>query len=154
MGYGVRPVCFTVFGAFNALQYRLQPSSHYENDAIAWPIVCRSKLGSILNCNTTRCAGTYVNQAAAALEGQHRVIHCGIYRGEGLFYGGASDQLAIVHGLDHVASGPGIEVDKSGAHVLSQHTDASFAARSPHCCLGQRRTFMAVAKENVCARAE
>src|SRR3981189_3724639 len=62
-----RPFCFVVFGALNALQYRLQPSSHYENDTVAWPIVSWTKLCAVLNSNPTGGASTYIDQATAAL---------------------------------------------------------------------------------------
>jgi hypothetical protein len=100
------PFFFVVFGTFNALQHRLHSSSHHENDTIAWPIVCRTKLCSVLNDDATGGASTYVNQATAALEGRHRVINGGIYRRQGWSYGCASDELSVIHGLDHVAGGP------------------------------------------------
>src|SRR5258705_9153794 len=95
-----------VFGTVNALQYRLHSSSHHENDTIAWPIVCRTKLCAVLNGDATGGASTYVNQATAALEGRHRVIYGGIYRRQGWFYSCASDELSVIHGFDHVAGGP------------------------------------------------
>lgn len=98
--------CFVVFGAFNALQYGLRSSGHHENDTIVWPIVCRAKLCAILNSDTTGGAGTYVNQATAALEGGHRVIYGCIYRRQGRSDGCASGQLSVIHRFDHVAGGP------------------------------------------------
>src|SRR5258707_14419761 len=69
------PFGFVVFGTFNALQYRLHSSSHYENDTIAWPIVCRTKLRAVLNGDAAGGAGTYVDQATATLEGRHHVVY-------------------------------------------------------------------------------
>ncbi len=62
-----RPFWFVVFGALNALKYRLQPSSHYENDTVVWPIVSWTKLCAVLNSNPTGGASTYIDQATAAL---------------------------------------------------------------------------------------
>ena len=62
-----RPFCFVVFGALNALQYRLHSSSHHENGSVAWPVVCRTKLCAVLNRNPTRSASTYIDQATTTL---------------------------------------------------------------------------------------
>ena len=98
--------CFVVFGTFNALQYRLHSSSHHENDTIAWPIICRSKLRAVLDGDATGGAGAYVNQPTAALQRRDRVVYGGVYRRQGWFYSCASDELSVIHGMDHVAGGP------------------------------------------------
>src|ERR1700688_3637660 len=58
LGDGFRPFGFVVFGTFNALQHRLHSTSHHENDTIAWPIVGRTKLRSVLNGDATGGAST------------------------------------------------------------------------------------------------
>src|SRR5258707_15118146 len=62
------PFCFIVFRALNALQYGLHSASHYKNDSLAWPVVCRAKLRAVLNRNATRGASPYVNQPTATLQ--------------------------------------------------------------------------------------
>ena len=106
VGDSFSPFLFVVFGTFNALQERWYSSSHNENDTIAWPVVCRAKLGAILNGDPTGSAGTHVNQATAALEGRHRVVCGGIYRRQGWSYRCTSGELSVIHGRDHVAGGP------------------------------------------------
>src|SRR5712671_2892084 len=121
-GNGFCAFCFVVFGTFDALQHRLHSSSHHENDTIAWPIVCRAKLGAILNSDATGSAGTDVNQATAALEGRHRVVDGGIYRRKGRFYGCTRGELPVIHRRDHVAGGPRIQIDEPRTYVLRQHS--------------------------------
>jgi hypothetical protein len=106
LGDSFCPFCFVIFGTFNALQYCLHSSSHHENEAIAWPIVGRTKLCAVLNCNATGGASTYINQATTTLEGRHRIIYGGIYRRQGWSYGCASGELSVIHSHNHIAGGP------------------------------------------------
>src|SRR5260370_22308019 len=106
VGDRFRSFGFVVSGTFHALQYRLHSSRHHENDTIAWPIVCRAKLCAVLNRDATGGASTYVNQAAAALEGRHRVVYGGIYRRQGWSYVCPSKQLFLLPGLHYVPCGP------------------------------------------------
>src|SRR6478672_386838 len=121
LGDPFRPFFPVVFGPFDALKDCLHSSSHYENDALAWPIVGRTKLCPVLNGDTSGGPGTYVNQPTTVPEGRRGIIYRGIYRRQGRPDGRTRDELPVIHGRNHVVRGPGIQVDKPRIYLLGQH---------------------------------